>query len=167
MRMLEFLIREEGSGRALAALRRGAPVQLEGPHGRFHVTHPLDAAEALFVAGGTGIAPIRSMLMDLLGRPHHPRCTLLYSARSSDEFAYATDLRRLARDGRLTLAFTVTRGTAPRWRGLIGRVSELHLRRLNASRDAVAFVCGPPAMVADVRHALDEAGVKRVRGEEQ
>jgi NAD(P)H-flavin reductase len=119
------------------------------------------------VAGGTGIAPIRSMLVDLLARPRHPRCTLLYSARSSDEFAYAADLRRLARQGLLTLAFTVTRGAAPRWKGLIGRVNLLHLQRLRAGGDSVAFVCGPPAMVADVRRTLEEVGVRRIRAEEQ
>jgi ferredoxin-NADP reductase len=165
-RMLEFLVRDEGSGRALVSLHRGASLNVEGPHGRFKLPPALDE-EVLFVAGGTGIAPLRSMLMDLLARRQHPRCTLIYSARSSLEFAYAPELRRLAREGRLALAFTVTRGAAPRWKGSIGRLDRRLLERLRPSAATQAFVCGPPGFVGDVRAALEALAVDKIRSEEQ
>jgi phenol hydroxylase P5 protein len=164
--MLEFLVRDEGSGRAIAALARGAALRVDGPHGRFHLP-PVVKGDALFVAGGTGIAPLRSMLMTVLAWPGHPRCALLYSARSSQEFAYATELRRLARAGRVLLALTVTRAAAPRWRGSTGRVDRAQLGHVQPGEATQAFVCGPPGFVADVRSALEEMRVAEIRFEEQ
>jgi NAD(P)H-flavin reductase len=165
-KMLEFLVRDEGSGRAVAALGRGAAVSVEGPHGRFHMPKAIEG-DALFVAGGTGIAPLRSMVLDVLERPHPPRCSLLYSARSADEFAYANELRRLGHEGRLAVALTVTRAAAPRWKGSTGRVNRALLERLQPDAGTHAFVCGPAGFVADVRAALEEMGVRKILTEEQ
>jgi NAD(P)H-flavin reductase len=165
--VLEFLVRDEGSGAGVAGLRSGALVRLEGPHGRFHLPEPFTEGDALFVAGGTGIAPLRSMLMHALRQPRHPRCAVLYSARSTVEFAYRGQLRRLAAAGRITLALTVTGTVRGRWRGARGRITHAQLAGMRPTASTQCFVCGPPGFVSDVRLALAELGVSRVRSEEQ
>jgi NAD(P)H-flavin reductase len=167
--LLEFLIREEGWGAAIAPLRRGQPIWVDGPHGRFCLPDRLTEPHALFVAGGTGIAPLRAMLHEALARPRHPRCTLLYSARAADEFAYLRELRALAGAGRIRLALTATRGAARRWRGHSTRVDRALLERVLEieAPDTQAFVCGPEGFVADIRDALRALGVKKIRSEEQ
>ncbi len=166
---LEFLIREDGSGLDLSGARRGTSVHLDGPRGRFSLAENFfDAREALFFAGGTGISPIRAMLMEALRHPARPRCTLVYSARNSDEFAFLPEFRRAARDGLITLALAATRHAHSRWKGLSGRLGAAMFESVVRDRkDPQCYVCGPEGFVTDVRAALEELGVARIRTEEQ
>lgn len=168
---IEFLIREDGSGLELSQAHRGTPVYLEGPHGRFTLADDAhEAEEVLFVAGGTGIAPIRSMLNDVLGHGNDaicPRCTVVYSARDDHEFAFLPELRKRARQGLITLSLVATRSAPTRWKGLSGRLTVAVLKAILVNRKPVAYICGPEGFVSDVRHALEEMGVERIRTEEQ
>jgi phenol hydroxylase P5 protein len=159
-RMIEFLVKVDGStrfGARVGSLRRGDHVVVRGPVGSFVL--PPEPAESgtLFIAGGTGIAPLRSMI-------HHAvesgwtKLKLLYSARSAREFAYLTDMRALNRQGRLDLALTVT-GDAPRWTHGRGRIDVELLRSLIEGPQMLAFICGPPTMLTEVSQALLRLGL--------
>lgn len=164
---LQFLIREDGWGLEIARLARGSTVHVDAPHGRFCLPDHLAEPHALFVAGGTGIAPIRAMLLHVLGSATRPACTLVYSARSTDEFAYGREFRDAARAGSIRLAMTVTRAAHSRWKGGATRVDRVLLETVIESPDTQAFVCGPEGFVTHVRELLSELGVKKVRAEEQ
>jgi NAD(P)H-flavin reductase len=165
---LEFLIREDGSGLELTPARKGTPVYIEGPHGRFTLADDISGAtDVLFIAGGTGIAPIRSMLMETVRRGHGCRRALIYSARSGQELAFLPEWRKAARDGLISLSLVVTRHVPSRWKGLSGRLSAAILQSLVGHEKPQAFVCGPEGFVKDVTAALHELGVERVRTEEQ
>jgi aromatic O-demethylase, reductase subunit len=161
-RQLEFLIgasEPDGPGLHLEGLAEGAFLDVEGPIGAF--TLPPDAATAptLFVAGGTGIAPLRSMLRALLASGPGPRPTLVYSARTVRHLAYFDEFEALAREGRLGLAPCLTREAPQAWPGHRGRVDRALLARHAAGGRARALVCGPPAFVEFVSRALAEVGV--------
>ena len=64
----------------------------------------------VFIAGGTGIAPLRAMMQRALHLPHR-NVGLFYSVRTPDEFAYETELRALAQRGEMRGSQTVTRAT--------------------------------------------------------
>lgn len=170
-RTLEFLIREDGSGLELSQARRGTQVHLEGPHGRFTLSDDVrGATDLLFVAGGTGISPIRAMLHDTLNHlaeRSRPRCTVVYSARDQHEFAFLPELRRKAREGLITLSLVVTRSAPSRWKGLSGRLTATILKAIVVNTNPVAYICGPEGFVSDVRRGLEEMGVGRIRTEEQ
>ena len=102
-------------------------VDVEGPVGSF--TFPPAPAEHrfLFVAGGTGIAPLRAMLHEALARPAPTQISVIYSARTPNEFAYGPELRALAAAGRLSLWQTVTREAEEHWDGAQGRIALGHL----------------------------------------
>ena len=167
---LEFLTRLEPISR-LRHVKRGARLEIEGPVGSFTLPRSPAAQNLLFVAGGTGIAPLRSMIRQgVLARERATR-RLLYSARTPDDFAYLRELRQLARLGHLHLALTATREVPPRWRGDRGRITPERLAPLvDASNapDMLCYVCGPAAMVDDVPRMLTALGVdrKRIRIEE-
>jgi NAD(P)H-flavin reductase len=165
--VLQFLIRDDGTGTDIARLRRGESLYMDGPHGRFNLPEEFTEPHALFVAGGTGIAPLRAMLHHTLEQPSHPQCTLVYSARSADEFAYLQELRAAARDGKIRLALAVTRGAHTRWKGHSSRVDRAILASVIGTTDTQAFVCGPAGLVADMREALEALGVRKIRSEEQ
>ena len=93
-----------------------------------HVPRASPPQRVLFVAGGTGIAPLRAMLDHALRRDQAPLISLLYSARRSDEFAFIDELRGHARGGRIELHQTVTRDESAAWEGGRGRIGRAHFQ---------------------------------------
>ncbi len=167
---LEFLIKTDTDGHIgphLTGVRRGSLVDVEGPLGSF--TFPAAPAERslLFIAGGAGIAPLRSMLRHALGDGFGGRLHVLYSARSPRHFAYVTELRRLSRQGKIGLTLTVTREASPGWRGDRGRITQRRLASLAIDRATWCFVSGPPAFIAKAVSLLQRLGVssRRIRME--
>ena len=71
-------------------------MDVDGPIGTFTLPQVPPDGWLLFVAGGTGIAPLRSMLDHCCGGTTGPRISLLYSARRADEFAFVDELQRHA-----------------------------------------------------------------------
>jgi Na+-transporting NADH:ubiquinone oxidoreductase subunit F len=160
---LQFLVKVDEArrfGAAVAGLRRGIEVFVGGPAGNFTLPPHPEHAHYLFVAGGTGIAPVRSMIVQALATGVPARLSLLYSARRPDEFAYLREFRTLARDGRLALQLTLT-GQGERWRHGRGRAGHAQLTQLVGTTLPLCFVCGPPAMVADLTAALGDIGLPR------
>lgn len=139
----------------------GTGIDLAGPVGAFTLEHVPDAAPLLFIAGGTGIAPIRSMIREAIEAERGRSLSLVYSSRTPHEFAYIDELRDLASDGRLHLTLTLT-GDAEDWAHSRGRTAAAHFAEL-LQPSTVAFVCGPRAMVEEVPSALASLGVARQR----
>jgi ferredoxin-NADP reductase len=140
----------------------GTLIDIEGPFGSFGLPDGLAPMPVLLVAGGTGIAPLRSILMERLSRPHVPAISVVYSARSAAEFAFKAELDALAVAGRVRLWLTVSRPDTA-WTGLRGRVDERLLREALPSREATCFVCGPLGFVTDVSTLLGSLGVDESR----
>lgn len=166
--VLEFLVKVDGTSRfgtRVASLTRGDRVVVRGPEGSF-VLPERPPPSLLFVAGGTGIAPLRSMIRHAIDSSLSSRLRLLYSARTPQEFAYLSELRTLARDGALELTPTLT-GEGSRWSHGRGRIDRTVLAPLVDEEETLAFVCGPPAMLSDVSQTLTELGLAgdRIRTE--
>lgn len=163
-RAIELLVGvdEAGSPGPHLDLELGAPVDVEGPVGAF--TFPAAPAERrfVFVAGGTGIAPLRAMLRHAL-RIDGGRIGLLYSARTPGEFAYEAELRALADAGAIELRQTVTRGGDAPWNGRRGRIGGADLAPLVHDPATLCFVCGPPSLVDEIPRLLMELGIARDR----
>jgi ferredoxin-NADP reductase len=168
-RFLELLVGVDGDGvpGPHLTLDAGALVDVEGPLGTF--TFPVDPPERrfVFIAGGTGIAPLRAMLRHAHGLPHQ-NIGVFYSARTPDDFAYEGELRALTDRGDLELYQTVTRDAGDRWTGARGRFDRRALGGLVHDPATLCFICGPPALVADMTSALAELGIppQRIRVEE-
>lgn len=161
---LEFLVKVDGSSRFGAivdTLQSGADIHVQGPAGSFVLPDVSNGVPLLFIAGGTGIAPMRSMLLEAMHAGHQGSRTIVYSARSPREFAFAEELRMLADQGQVALTLTLT-GEVEEWAHARGRTGAQHLADLIVP-GTTAFVCGPPAMVADLPAALVSLGVPRER----
>lgn len=141
----------------------GQSLDVEGPIGSFGVPADADQAPLLLVAGGTGIAPLRSVLLDRIPRVAAAPISLVYSARSVDEFAFGDELDALARAGHLNLHCTVTRDDPGAWPGRTGRIDDHLLAAAWPGDDAWSLVCGPAAFVSDVTAALARMGVNQAR----
>ena len=154
---------ERGVAGPHLALDAGATVDMEGPVGSFTFPPEPEERRFVFIAGGTGIAPLRAMLRHALGLPHR-EVGLLYSARTPDDFAYEQELRALAREGRIELRQTITRtGGDESWRGGRGRIGRATLEPLVHDPATLCFICGPPTLVDETAKLLQELGVPRAR----
>jgi len=159
---IELLVAlEPGSepGSHLSDAQVGGLIDVEGPLGQFTFPEEPRHQRVLFVAGGTGIAPVRAMLDHALRRDHAPLISLLYSARRSDEFAFIDEMRTYARRGLLELHQTVTRDDNTGWEGARGRISGELLKKALTSTDSICLICGPPLFVSDARALLAQLGV--------
>jgi NAD(P)H-flavin reductase len=160
---LEFLIGVEADGDLGLNLLPAAPgtlVDVDGPMGAFTYPTAPQQNRLLFVAGGTGIAPLRAMLDHALRQRTAPRLSLLYSARRGDEFAFIDELRAHADAGVLELHQTVTREDSESWAGRRGRIGRAHFESvLHEPSDTLCFVCGPTALVNESFSTLRTLGV--------
>jgi NAD(P)H-flavin reductase len=165
-RMLELLVGADPSSPSFVPVV-GALVDVEGPLGAFTFPARPDVRRFLFIAGGTGIAPLRAMLCHALVVPHDS-IGVFYSARTPDDFAYENQLRGLAGAGRIELRQTITRSTTADWTGVRGRLTRDTLADLVHDPATLCFVCGPPTLVDEVPRVLEEMGIAptRIRIEE-
>lgn len=149
----------------LCDLEPGNEIEFTGPHGFFLLEQP-PVRPQVFIATGTGIAPIRSMLWHLLAepRPDLPECWLLFGVRYPHTILYREEFEHLAATVP-RFHFVPVLSRAPEdWPGERGHVQDA-LRRLFSGRaDFDAYICGLRAMVDDVRQILKtEFGLDRRR----
>lgn len=157
---VEFLIKVDESGHAglhLSPLVEGTRVDFEGPYGSFTISET-PAPGYLFVGGGTGIAPLRSMVRHLIAAGHRAPISVIYSARSRRELALRDELEQLAEAGRIRLLLTVT-GDEEDWTGARGRVGPSQLATMLPDPAAHCYLCGPPALVEEIPAMLRKLGV--------
>lgn len=160
-RELEFLIRllPEGrfSGHLASGLAKGEPVRLRGPYGSF--TFRGDP-NPVFIAGGTGLAPVLAVLRSLVGTAPITEARLIFGVTNEADLFCGDELAALSRDlPNLDVVTTVERPTAG-WSGAAGRVTD-HLDRIDSTRSY--YLCGPPGMVSAAEELLFGRGVPRDR----
>lgn len=130
-------------------------VGFEGPFGLFVPRHP--ERDALFVAHGTGIGPIRSILLDLLRRDSASQFTLLLGAREETSILYREEWEGLQKhESRFHFLPTLSQPSAG-WTGRRGYVQR-HLPEFFGQHDLAVYICGAPEMVQDVRSQFTVAG---------
>ena len=161
---LEFLVQIDATGASGLLpdlIRPGTLATVDGPLGSFvfPAEHPVEQS-FLFIAGGTGIAPLRSMLWHTLLAERPGRIGLVYSVRSPEELAYREEFEKLDRQRRVTFRHTVTRSASDGWTGRQGRIDAAALKDMVDPGNTLCFVCGPPALVGDIRPRLNALGVK-------
>ena len=149
------------SGYVSGPAKAGDELPVTGPFGRFYLRPP--TRPILMVAGGTGLAPMLSMLDNLLdagavGRP----VRLLYGANTPTELFAADRLAGYAARG---LPLAIERCVVSPdvgWDGPVGHVTSL-IRPDRVGGDFDAYLCGPPPMIDDAAARLAASGVPRAR----
>jgi NAD(P)H-flavin reductase len=148
---------------ALAGLPVGSPVGIRGPFGRGFDLDALRGHDVLFVAGGLGLVPLRSLIVNVLDeRPDFRRVILLYGARNPTEVLYRDEVEQWK--GRADLEFFQTVDVADEsWTGNVGVITTLFkhitLDRLNT----IPVVVGPPIMFKFVVKEVLRKGIPEDR----
>ncbi len=152
-------------GLATRAICRSEPGETLGVRGPFGSSWPLDAAagrDLVIVAGGLGLAPLRSSVLAAMGAPGRFRSVqLLYGGREPDQLLYRAQLEEwLAGGVEVSLIVDAANGD---WQGDVGVVTRLIDRAAFDPAEAVALVCGPEAMMRFSARALRAKGVPAER----
>lgn len=144
--------------RAFAALKVGDEVEVDGAYGHFVLDETRDA---ILVAGGIGITPLKGMAEYHADKSLPTQMRLLYSSRDETEIAFRKEVDALARnDPNLRVTHTLTRPT-PDWRGAKGRIGpEMLAAAAEGLHDPVWYACGKPEMVTATLATLRAQGVR-------
>ena len=130
-------------------------LNLRGPYGRFL----LEDREMVWIAGGSGIVPFRSMWRYLDQTSSSAPFTLLYATKNAEQIIFRDELAALAR-GRNPVLHTFTADAPAVWNGFRGRVDRRMLSAVVRDFEGPLFyLCGPPVMCDDVALHLRELGV--------
>lgn len=148
----------------LFALERGDTVTVSGPYGKFFAADT--DHEMVFVGGGVGMAPMRSLIFDQLKRVKTKRkITFWYGARNRRELLYKEAFDRLQAEHENFAWFVALSDPEPGddWHGMTGFIHEAlyerYLKDHPAPEDCEYYLCGPPLMIRAVRNMLDSLGV--------
>jgi NAD(P)H-flavin reductase len=146
-----------GSG-FLFHLKAGEKTQFKGPAGHFYLRDDPNR-ELLFVASGTGIAPIRSMLLANAERSDPMPATLFWGLRSQRDLYYQEELVDLARRTPTLTVITTLSRPEPGWSGESGRVLRLVEERIASVKNLAVYLCGNSAMISDATSLLKKKGL--------
>lgn len=155
-----FATRLTGSAfkRTLLEAAMGLEVEVEGPFGSF-VLHRNTATPAVFLAGGIGITPFRSIIKHATERRLPHRMTLLYSNRTAGSTAFLSDLETWQHtNANFRLVATITEpASGEPWHHQTGSMNAAFIRPyVGDLKNAIYYLAGPPGFVKAMRAALDE-----------
>jgi len=145
---------------AIHRLDQNALVGLRGPYGNSFPLKNMEGRDLIFVAGGIGLAALRSLIRVVLSRREDfGSILILYGARSVEDLVYREELEQWQSRKDVDTVLTVDPGgETAEWKGKIGFVPAV-LEKLNADRNsAMVITCGPPIMIRYVLAALDRMG---------
>jgi ferredoxin-NADP reductase/Na+-translocating ferredoxin:NAD+ oxidoreductase RnfD subunit len=156
---------DQGSSFKRAMLSMNARTNIVAAQIAGDFTLPSDPRQKLvFIAGGIGITPFRSMLKYLLDMQERRDIILFYVNKTADEIAYKDVLGAAHTKLGVKTFYTLTDTTSvPRnWSGLVGRINEqLLLRAIPDYEERTYYLSGPPDMVRAYEHVLKNMGVGR------
>lgn len=139
---------------------QGRLLDIQGPLGQF--CYRETAAPMLLVGGGTGLAPLESMLRHVIGRGLSRRMHLYWGCRTRED-VYADDrLRQLAEQGLLAGYVSVLSEAPPGWQGERGWVHEAVLRHHPDLAPFDVYAAGPPAMIDAIRREFPAQGARHL-----
>ncbi|MBI2059790.1 MAG: FAD-dependent oxidoreductase [Nitrospirae bacterium] len=143
------------------AFKPGVEIAIDGPKGRF-LFRPPSGRRAVFIAGGTGVAPLRSMILDVTRKGIDQPILLVLAARRADHLYFVSDWERLESSVKNFRYLPILSEPDGNWSGLWGLPTD-HLADITECEPADYYVCGPPEMVKILRSRLEASGVDPAR----
>ena len=154
------------SGHLIASLRAGDMLEVSEPMGRFSLQiEGLDEKHLIFIAGGSGITPLFSMIKTALKRSESVRITLLYGNRNTDSIIFLAQLRVLQAQHaeRLKVVHFLQEGAPDKdipycYSGYISKDFLVQVVQAHGSLTSEIYLCGPEGMMNTVSAYLQELG---------
>jgi sulfhydrogenase subunit gamma (sulfur reductase) len=157
---LELCVRRVGDvTNAMHELQPGAFLGIRGPFGKPFPVKAMKGRDILFAAGGLGLAPLRSLINEVLDhRGSFGRVIILYGTKRPSEILFKDELLEWAERKDVEFHMTVDRAEE-NWRGHVGVITTLFPKVTINPRNTVAATCGPPIMYRFVLMELLGKGI--------
>jgi sulfhydrogenase subunit gamma (sulfur reductase) len=144
---------------AMHRLEPGSMLGIRGPFGNPFPIANMKGKDILFAAGGLGLAPLRSLINEVLDqRGLFGRVIILYGTKQPSEILFKDELAEWAERDDVEFHMTVDRGDE-NWKGNVGVITTLFPKITVNSRATVAATCGPPIMYRFVLMELLGKGI--------
>ena len=160
-RELEVLVKKKiGASNIIFDMREGETIELTGIAGHGFALDVQKGKDLVFVGMGTGVAPLRSALRNVLRRKRDfGQLVVLYGARTPDDFCYRDETQSWE-DAGVELRQVISRPDGHDWSGPTGYVQSLLDHVLPELSSPVALVCGSLEMINQTRDRLQKMGFK-------
>ncbi len=160
---LEICVRKAGRvTQALFEMGRGARIHIRGPYGRGFPVDTFKGHRLLLVAGGLGLAPLRSLLLYVLDRrDEFDELILMYGTNSPDNVLFKYELLSFFDRSDIKYLYSVDRDDEGIWKQYVGVVTGLFDRTTLSPSDTYAVLCGPPVMYRFVVERLLKLGFSK------
>ncbi len=145
---------------ALHGLKAGDKVGVRAPLGNHFPYNDMKGKDILFVAGGIGMAPLRTLLLYMFdNRDNYGKIRLLYGARSPQDMAFSYEIEEWRGQKDTEVVLTIDR-EAEGWKERVGLIPNVLLEMNPSPENTVAITCGPPIMIKFTLQALDKLKFK-------
>ena len=148
----------------LHGLEAGSEIAVRGPYGNnFPVETELKGKNLLFIAGGIGLAPLRSVINYVIdNRANYGTVDILYGSRSAEDLVQLKEIQEVwMKTEGVNVHLTIDK-EQDGWDGNVGFVPT-YLKELGFSTDKTVLVCGPPIMIKFVLSGLEDLGFSRTQ----
>jgi len=138
----------------------GDIIGFRGPYGNSFPVEEMKGRNLLFVGGGIGLAPLRSLIWNVLDwRGQFARVSILYGARSVGDLVFERELKEWRERGDVETVYTVDPGgETPDWDGKVGFVPKVLEDMKPSPEGALVITCGPPIMIKFTVGTLAQLG---------
>jgi len=159
---MEFSIKKCGCVTEwLHQIEVGQQITIRGPYGNgFPVETDFKGKDLVFIAGGIGLAPLRSVINYVRDkRANYGKVTVIYGSRSDDDLVDYEEIKNeWTNEPDFNVYLTIDRET-PTWDGHVGFVPN-YVKEVGLDNTATAVLCGPPIMIKFTLANLQELGFK-------
>lgn len=155
----DLCIRAAGNlSNAMHRIKKGDRIWLRGPFGRGFNTEELKGKDLLFIAGGIGIVPMRSLIKSVAGQVGFGKMTLICGAKTPEEILFQGEMDEWKAAG-MDVRLTIDKPSKG-WKGSVGVVTTLIPSLKLKPEKTVAAIIGPPVMYKFVILALRKKLIK-------
>ena len=146
----------------LHSLSVGDEIAIRGPYGNhFPVEDKLKGKDLLFIAGGIGLAPLRSVINYVFdNRDDYGKVDILYGSRSKDDLVALREIQEVWAKQKDTNVYLTIDREQEGWDGHVGFVPS-YLKEIGFDTNKTALICGPPIMIKFVLQGLTELGFSK------
>ena len=140
-------------------LKEGDKVTINGPYGDFYLRDT--DRNIIFIAGGSGMAPIKSMLLDMEKQGNTRKAAYFFGARSKRDLFLLDEMRELEKKMPNFTFIPALSEPQPEdnWEGEVGLITDVVRRMTKDGSNSEAYLCGSPGMINACMTVLNEVGV--------
>jgi len=169
--MIATRMRDTAFKRVIKMMPLGSEIEIKGAFGRMTL-HDDPVRPAVFLTGGIGITPFRSIALDAARAGLAHKLNLFYSNRRPEDAAFLDELTAMQAinpNYRFIATMTGATGSGRPWTGETGYINfEMLTRFIDDPKSPIYYAAGPEGLVTAMRKVLAEAGVSEadIRAEE-